>query len=415
VITGPTEIDLLAELLDRSDKTYELVTTKDSNLTMKVRKKLNDVRIAEASGEMPTETEFNPDDTAYLLFTSGSTGNPKGVAVSNRNATAYLDNIISMFDFTPEDRFTQCFDLTFDLSVHDLFVCWSIGACLCIPDDNSTFGLVRYLKDMKPTVWFSVPSVANLMNHMRLLKEGSFSWLRISFFCGEALLLDTALAWKRAAPGSQVINLYGPTEATIAISAYTVPERAEDIKSNLGIVSIGKIFPGHIWLFKGEENDEGELCLSGPQVVTGYFNEEKLTQEYFFHTGTPSHYYNTGDLVEADKDGDLFFLGRSDSEVKISGYRVNLLEIDHIISLMEEVEHVATLYLPIRSLDNVLISFLVTYKKKVDILSVLDHCRNHLPSYMVPEKIIFVETMPLNPNGKIDKKALASIFYDQNE
>jgi amino acid adenylation domain-containing protein len=356
-----------------------------------------------------------PRDIAYLLFTSGSTGKPKGVAVSNRNVTAYLDNITSLFHFTPEDRFTQTFDLTFDLSVHDLFVCWSAGACLCVPEDGTSFGLRPYMDQLKPTVWFSVPSVAVLMDRMRLLKENTFPWLRLSFFCGEALLYDTAISWKNAAPSSKIINLYGPTEATIAVGAYPLPEKAAEVKTQNGIVSIGKLFPGHQYILGDEEDNKGMLCLSGPQVVEGYFRDERMTNECFFETGTPSLFYNTGDLVLSDKEGDLFFLGRADSEVKISGYRVNLLEIDHVISSVSKVEQAATLYLEDPGGMKRLVSFIVMKDKEDDIPYILKHCRRQLPQYMVPEKIIFADALPLNPNGKTDRRALAEIFRNHYE
>lgn len=373
--------------------------------------------IAEETLEIP-EIRQPAESPAYLLFTSGSTGNPKGVAVSNRNVTAYLEHLASMFRFSPEDRFTQLFDLTFDLSVHDMFVCWSAGACLCIPEDSSSLGISRYMKQMQPTIWFSVPSVAMMLDRMRLLKSGAFPSLRLSFFCGEALHVGTATAWIQAASASQVVNLYGPTETTIAICAYILPVLQEDIKSRQGVVCIGKPFPGHSYLMQGEADGAGVLCLSGPQVVEWYFMDEELSRQYFIEAGIPSkRYYVTGDLVAADPEGDLFFLGRADYEVKISGYRVNLLEIDHVIQELKHVEQAVTLYLSVGDNRNVLVTFVMTYEKKDDILDdiffITTHCRQKLAPYMVPEKIIFVDEMPLTPNGKTDRQALAALFKEK--
>jgi amino acid adenylation domain-containing protein len=415
LISTDGTISKFNEILAFSENAFNLVVRKSKAKGEHFSRSNIHILPVEGAGRRIPVQELDPEAIAYLLFTSGSTGTPKGVAVSNRNVTTYIDNMLSQFDFTPEDRFTQTFDLTFDLSVHDLFICWSVGACLCIPEDNSSFGISRYLRQFQPTVWFSVPSVATLLDRMRLLKEGAFPWLRLSFFCGEALPLPTAEAWQKAAPGSRVVNLYGPTEATIAISAYTIPVDTIQSKVRNGIVSIGKIFPGHTYILKGEEDGKGMLLLSGPQVVNGYFRDEHTTREYFMDEGTPSLFYNTGDLAAVDEEGDLYFLGRADSEVKISGYRVNLMEIDHIISAIHEVRQAATLYLETNDGNYVLVSFVVSNKGEDDVRAILEHCRKQLPHYMVPEMVIFVQDLPLNPNRKTDRKALAAIFKDKYE
>ena len=414
LMSGEKDQHTVQDILSSSKKAYNLVNAEHNRVSVAA----HDSQVSGAApgpGSRGSSGTALPGDTAYLLFTSGSTGSPKGVAVSNRNVVAYLDHMLSQFDLVPDDRFTQTFDLTFDLSVHDLFLCWSAGACLCIPDDNSSFGLSRYLREMQPTVWFSVPSVAVLMERMRLLKGPVFPWLRLSFFCGEALLQDTAAAWQTATAGSPIVNLYGPTEATIAVSAYALPEDAAQVKTRNGIVSIGKLFPGHSFVLKDEEKGRGKLCIAGPQVVGGYFRDEELTREYFFDAGTPSRFYNTGDLVEADKEGDLFFLGRADSEVKISGYRVNLMEIDHVLVSIEGVEQAATLYLKDPGERDLLVAFLVSRQDEEDTPTILQHCRRRLPQYMLPEKIIFVDALPLNPNGKTDRRALDEIFRKHYE
>jgi amino acid adenylation domain-containing protein len=412
LIAGKECLDSLNEILDSAEIPLNLIVAEDFLPEEIGNRNLHHLYHVERQVHPDIrELETDPDSLAYLLFTSGSTGSPKGVAVFNRNVTAYLDNLSSLVEFSPEDRFTQTFDLTFDLSVHDLFVCWSAGACLCVPEDNSSFGLSRYLRQMQPTVWFSVPSVAFLMDRMRLLKDNSLPWLRLSFFCGEALHVSTAAAWKRAAPRSEVFNLYGPTEATIAVSAYRVPEDIARVKERNGIVSIGRLFEGHEFILEGDQPMMGMLHIIGPQVVMGYFKDDLLTEKYFAQKGTSSlNYYNSGDLVEQDEQGDLFFLGRADSEVKISGYRVNLQEIDHTVASLDNVRQAVTLYLTEPDSESFLVTFIVPHTKKDDIFFVLEHCRKMLPHYMVPEKIIFVDELPLNPNGKTDRNALAETY-----
>lgn len=352
-------------------------------------------------------------DPAYLLFTSGTTGKPKGVPVSNGNVTSYIEHMQQSFDFGTDDRFTQIFDLTFDLSVHDIFLAWSSGACLCVPKDNSSFAMARFIRDKQPTVWFSVPSVVLLMEKMRLLKPVAFPSIRLSFFCGEALYGHTAKEWKKAVPHSRLVNLYGPTEATIAISQYDLPGNPSEWKSELGIISLGKVFTGNSFILKGETSqaDHGELCLSGRQVVNSYFENEEADRDAFFAESVSGEkYYKTGDIVRIDEEGDLYFLGRKDAEVKISGYRVNLKEIENVISGYESVEQAVVIY-ETADEQGIIIAFIQSDNKEKIVEKDLDgFCRQKLPWYMVPGKFIFVEEIPLNVNGKVDVASLKNKY-----
>lgn len=368
------------------------------------------------------ETEQNPGqdllpkivqtgDPAYLLFTSGTTGRPKGVPVSNENLNAYLDFMLNTYDFSPDDRFTQIFDLTFDLSVHDIFLAWSTGACLCVPDDNSSFAMSRFIREKQPTVWFSVPSVVELMDRMRLLKEDTFPSVRLSFFCGEALSLHSAEAWKKSVSHSRIINLYGPTEATIAISQYELPEKNEKWKSEIGIVSIGKVFKGNSFTIRNDE-----LLLSGNQVVDSYFeNKEADHAAFIIDEVSGIKWYLTGDIVKTDNDGDLFYLGRKDSEVKISGYRVNLKEIENVLAKHEKVARAVVVYDNTADSQGIILGFVLAVagqqpeEKELD-----DLCRGLLPWYMLPGKFIFVDDIPLNLNGKVDINELKKRYAAGN-
>ena len=161
-------------------------------------------------------------DFAYLLFTSGSTGRPKGVGVTHANATAFLHAVGERYDFGPDDRFSQTFDMTFDLSVFDMFVAWSAGGCLCVPTQRQLIKPGRFIEDHELTVWFSVPSTGVFMRRLGELKEGRYPSLRWSLFCGEPLPVAVADAWARAAPASTVENLYGP------------PKRRSPVRSTAG-------------------------------------------------------------------------------------------------------------------------------------------------------------------------------------
>jgi len=356
-----------------------------------------------------------PDDFAYLLFTSGSTGTPKAVAITNENVCSYIDNIKARFPFSSNDRFSQTFDLTFDLSVHDIFVAWLSGATLCIPPGDTPFLLKNYIIEHKINVWFSVPSVAVMLAKMRLLKPGSLPALRYSFFCGEALLEETAISWQKAAPHSEIVNLYGPTEATIAIGFYRLP-KMKPIDAVNGIVSIGTIFKNQKYLIDYSEvtDREGELLLSGSQVIHSYFDfSEANTNSFVLKANT--NFYRTGDRVK-EKNGLLYYTGRMDNEIKISGYRVNLQEIDHVIAAKGSREAVVSIA---TQNNNGMVSEIVSFVLK-DVfdnneLVLLEHCRKKLPWYMLPRKILFVDSFFYNTNGKIDRQMMINMYISSGK
>ncbi len=408
IIADEESENMLSQLLIDDTVSYRIVV--DSDMA-KWSAEYPEHKFISLTGDDPasgTEIHALPGDTAYLLFTSGSTGLPKGVPVSNENVCAYLDHMMSEWEFNEDDRFSHTFDLTFDLSVHDMMVCWLSGACLCVPEDDSPFRLASYIRDNTISVWFSVPSVAVLMHKMRLLKKDAFNGLRISFFCGEALPAGIADQWLDAVGGREVVNLYGPSEATIAISDYSW--NAENKKSKNGIVCLGKAFEGQKFMLINMDtlkpaSVEGELCLGGSQVINAYLDDDKLTEKYFVQLdGHPGEiWYRTGDLVYEDKDGDLFFLGRADSEVKISGYRVNLFEIDAAIRKAAGTEMVASVLH--EKVTPAIVSF-VSGNLSMGESEIIQSCKKELPWYMIPERIIFVDEMPLNINGKIDRNKL---------
>ena len=352
-----------------------------------------------------------PEDPAYLLFTSGTTGKPKGVPVNHRNLASYLHHMIKNYDFRPDDRFSQVFDMTFDLSVHDIFLSLASGACLVIPGEDGPLSFYHYIRKKKLTCWFSVPTAVRMMRRMRLLKEGNFPALRYSFFCGEPLGAREADEWGASACNSSLVNLYGPTEATIAISEYEWQENT-GFRSSNGVVSIGRVFGSQRYRISMENNreDSGELWLSGSQVVEGYYHDEINTKKSFVRMDDGTNWYRTGDLVSRDEEGYLYFLGRTDQEVKVHGYRVNLLGVEEVL-INASGSHAAVLHVREKGTDR-LIAF-VEAKNDLDEAEMIERCRLNLPWYMVPEKVIFVKNLPLNPNGKTDRNKLREMISDE--
>ena len=159
------------------------------------------------------EPTLDGNAIAYLLFTSGSTGAPKGVMVAHRNVISFVDYIADRLEVTERDIVSQMFDLTFDLSAFDMFVAWERGACVCCPSQKTLINPGQFIRGNGLTIWFSVPLTVSLMKQLGLLKPGAFPSLRLSLFCGEPLPASCADAWLRAAPNSILENLYGPPGA----------------------------------------------------------------------------------------------------------------------------------------------------------------------------------------------------------
>ncbi|MCG3137375.1 MAG: Tyrocidine synthase 3 [Phycisphaerae bacterium] len=356
----------------------------------------------------------NSDEAAYLLFTSGSTGVPKGVPVSHGNVTAYLHYITARYAVQPEDRFSQAFDLTFDLSVHDLFVCWWSGACLCVIPHEAVMAPAKFIRDQQLTLWFSVPSVAMFMSRMRMLKPGVFPTLRWSLFCGEPLPESSAAAWQEAAPNSIVENLYGPTEATIAITHYRWDYQRSSAECVNGVVPIGQVFATQQVVVIDERQRPvatgvaGELCLSGSQVTRGYLNNPEKTREQYIrlHNNPLRVWYRTGDLVRQDEQGCIYYLGRIDQQVQVLGHRVELQEVDHALRELSGTELAVAIPWPVHTGQAEALYGVLAQARVLDDAAILAQLRQRLPDYMIPKKLFRVESLPLNANGKIDRNAL---------
>jgi D-alanine--poly(phosphoribitol) ligase subunit 1 len=366
--------------------------------------------------------DWNPESNAgspgaYILFTSGSTGEPKGIAISHHNLMAYLRHSVEAYGMRPGDRASQMFEFTFDLSVHDYFVTLLCGGCLCLPTRAEKFSPASYIKRNEITHWFSVPSVLSVMNRLGELKAGAFPSIRQSLFCGEALPWKLVSSWMEATPHSTVFNLYGPTEATIAITAHEV--RQEDMpEERTGVVPIGRAFPGQqAKVLDGVQGESGrlvgELILAGSQLSPGYLGDEKQTNERFIAIDG-GRWYRTGDLVYEDESGVLYYCGRVDHQVQIRGHRVELQEIEIAIVKAAEL-NVTVVVVPVYAQDGLVSSLIAcletaqehdaTVEKRI-----IEDCKRSLPQYMLPSQVIGVARMPLNSNGKIDRKKLAELI-----
>ncbi|MBB1252308.1 amino acid adenylation domain-containing protein [Streptomyces alkaliterrae] len=353
-------------------------------------------------------------DTAYLLFTSGSTGRPKGVPVTHANAAAFLAVNADRYDFTADDRFTNTFDHTFDLSVFDLFMAWGSGARLVPMDTSDLLRPLEFVREHHITVWFSVPSVAMFQDRRGALEPGSLLSLRWSLFCGEALPVSTARAWQAAAPGSRLENLYGPTEATVACLVHRWDDATSPDLALNGIVPIGSPYPGMAAAVLAEDGspvpdgESGELCLSGAQVFEGYLNAPELTRAAFHTTVSPdgevSRWYRTGDLARRTPRGEYRFVGRLDTQVKILGHRVETGEVEAHLLRREGVAQAVVVAVP--GEDDTTVLAAVLAGDDLDVEETDERLRETLPPYMIPLTYHVVDAFPLNSNGKVDRRVL---------
>jgi amino acid adenylation domain-containing protein len=356
-------------------------------------------------------------EIAYLLFTSGSTGAPKGVGVTHGNVLHFIDVMTERYGIVANDRFSQTFDQTFDLSVFDMFVAWERGACVCVPQPLDLITPVRFTNQRELTVWFSVPSIPALAIKKGFLKPDSLPTLRWSLFCGEPLPRQTAEAWQAAAPKSVLENLYGPTELTIACLLHRWdPERSPGMCVN-DVVPIGSPYPGLGAVVVDEQlrpvahGETGELCVCGPQTAPGYWRDPTKTAERFVELAAPDlagiWFYRTGDRVRRLDSGDYVYLGRTDHQVKVLGHRVELGEIEAVLLRQAGVVQAVALGWPVEGGSAQGIVAFVN-GSKADGARIQQAAREVLPDYMTPRKVFVVDAFPLNANGKVDRIALAA-------
>lgn len=423
VIVDPSAVNQLEAVLDGLDRPLLLLLPDNADIGA-LAARFPQHRVLGA-GDVVSESQLrmgpvDPNAIAYLLFTSGSTGTPKGVMVAHRNVTHFVDAMVERYAITEQDRFSQTFDLTFDLSAFDMFVAWERGACVCVPTAGQKMLPGKYITDSRITVWFSVPSTGVLMSRLRLLKPGKYPEMRLGLFCGEALPTEIVQKWSEAAPNCTIENLYGPTELTIACTLYRWDPEHSPQESELGVVPIGDPYPGMSVLVCDEQlrevrpGESGELLMTGPQLTLGYYSDPERTAAAF--VTPPGHdrvFYRTGDRVRRPLAGKpLVYLGRMDHQIKIQGYRVELGEIEAVLREEAGVDLAIAVGWPITPSGADGIVAFITAGGATDPATVRSRTVRRLPPYMHPSEVRAIETFPLNANGKVDRKALQQMLGD---
>ncbi len=380
----------------------------------------SDITEQDADAMLEQASLFVQDDNqvAYILFTSGSTGVPKGVPITFGNVAAFADAFYRMgYTVSEQDRVLQMFELTFDLSVMSYLMPQLNGACVyTIPQGRIKFSYIfELLDEHQLTIALMVPSMLNFLRPY--FDEIDCPSLRYSLFCGEALHLDILEEWATRVPNARIDNVYGPTENTIFCTYYTYNRAGHNPHHN-GILTIGTSMAHSACTVMNEDDkpaaiDEiGELCLSGAQLTPGYLNNAELNQTAFFEYndgGQTTRYYRSGDLCRLAADGNLMYAGRKDTQVKIQGFRVELSEVEFQAkkALSEKTNTVAFTQENSQGIHEI---FLVIECNNLDEISLKEALKKSLPAYMLPKIIFTLSEFPLNVNGKIDRKNIKQHF-----
>ena len=358
---------------------------------------------------------------AYILYTSGSTGRPKGVMLSHGNAACFIDWCSEVFKPTEHDRFSSHAPFHFDLSILDIYVSLKHGATLVIVEEQlgkEPARLAPWIADKKLTVWYSAPSILSLLAQFGKLDQRDYSSLRHVLFAGEVFPIKYLKLLKSLWKHPRYFNLYGPTETNVC-TFYEVPQLIPESQNEP--VPIGKACPYCEPLVvseTGSEVDEagaevptggeGELCISGPSVLQGYWNLPENTAKAFL-PGRDTRWYRTGDIVAELPDGNYKFLGRRDRMIKKRGYRIELGEIEAALYRHPAIKEAAVLAFPDE--ENVPIKAFASTRNgtKLSIIELKKFCSENLPLYMVPDLFCCLEALPKTSTDKIDYQTLKAM------
>ena len=353
-------------------------------------------------------TEFNTDTTLYILFTSGSTGVPKGVPITYGNVISFVDSYNALgFNCNHEDRFLQMFDLTFDVSVASYLIPLLLGACVYTVSSKGIkyMNVYKILKDYKISFASIVPSIITYLKPY--FADINLPYLKYCILTAEASNIDIVTKWLHCVPNCSIVNLYGPTEATIWCTGYffdiTKPKAYNEM------LVIGKPFKNVHAEIIGEngaevkKGEKGELCISSAQLTIGYLNNEEKNQlSFFIKDGI--RFYKTGDLCYVDENDDIFYCGRIDHQIKIQGFRIELSEIEMSAKEFAAVNNVAVAYKNKYGVNEIAL-FLENFSGNINELK--KKLTSRLPYYMIPSQINIITELPYNTSGKVDRVKLS--------
>lgn len=355
---------------------------------------------------MAVREKSRETDLLYGIFTSGSTGIPKGIVVSHKAVIDFITHFKDTFHFSDKDRIGNQAPFDFDVSVKDIYTSVMTGATLIlIPKKLFSIppALLDYLCEKKINTLIWAVSALTLVSSLKGLKYKVPITVKRVMFSGEVMPVKQLRMWQEALPEAEFVNLYGPTEITCNCLYYPVKRIFENEEK----IPLGKPFAGRKVFLLGESGNEivvagevGEICVAGESLAEGYYKNQKETEArfcYFMNNEQHQRYYRTGDLGYYDVYGELYFAGRKDFQIKHMGHRIELEEIECALNQIEGVEKSCCF---MNQKRNRLVAF---YLGDVTGEVIRTQLGKKVPSYMIPHKIIQVNQMPLNKNGKTDR------------
>lgn len=360
-------------------------------------------------------------DLIYILFTSGSTGVPKGVAITHRSVLDYIMAFIKEVPINADDIVGNQVPFYVDMSLKDIYMSMAVGASICVIPQKffmTPKKVLKYLDENQVTMLMWVPTAYSIMAQFDVLSKVKPTSLKKFLFSGEGMPLSVFNYWKNQYPTASWIQQYGPTEITGACTSYTVNREFGEGE----IIPIGKPFENTGILLLNEMNQEvtkdmvdiqGEICVYGTCLAAGYYNNPQKTEEVFVQNplvkAYPSKMYRTGDLAKWDGEGNLVFISRKDYQIKHGGRRIELGEIETAVDSIEAVKLCCCVH---DEKQDVIVLF---YVGNIEEKELREMVRNKIPQYMVPGKYIKRDDLPRLSNGKLDRKRLSTYVKEGGE
>ena len=354
-------------------------------------------------------------DLAYILYTSGSTGDPKGVKLSHLNALTFVNWAANLAQVGTEDRLSSHAPLHFDLSIFDIFAAAKGGASVVlVPTEASIFPAeaAKFITHSKITVWYSVPSALTMLVERGGLKGAEFPELRVVFFAGEVFPTKYLRRLMELLPHANFFNLYGPTETNVC-TYYRVPTLAPDMTEPIpigGPIDDVEVFAVTDAGKPAGVDDVGELYVRGTTVMNGYWGDPERTNKMLvshpLKSDVDDKVYRTGDLVRLAADGNYRLLGRRDNQIKSRGYRIELGDIEAALYAHPSVVECAVTAVPDEQITNRIVAYVVV-RDGIRQEALIRFCSDRIPRYMIPERFVFRDELPKTSTGKVNRRVLS--------